>query len=845
MKILTSLLVNCLLAIYIILPTSLSAQSLQTTIDTSCNLTIQVVDSNGIALNNGGAYIITVGSLTDSNLVQASTTIDVSSLSNGSYLVSVCQVNSTCYTDSVIISCGQGTSGSNNYQLTYNLNNSSNCSTCNGQATFQGIADPNSNNQAPAPYTFSWSDGNTNSNRTNLCSNTIYTVVVTDGAQNAYTQTIMVGCNNLGGASCVSAFDLNLDINGLATITAQDLSTIPLGTPISGGSGYIIGPTGTISSSYTFDCQDIGTNLMTLITTDSTASTDSCSVWVTITDTNNVCGGYGNNTGNYIVMQSSSSNATNCNGACDGAYSFGYLVDTTTNQQPLAPLTFVWNDGDTNSTRANLCPFYQYTLNVYDANQNHYSIPVSVACDSTSGNSPCIDSSLINPNINCATTYQPVCGCNQVTYPNACIAQSNGVSTWTTGVCSSLQVTIQSSPATCDTSGTTCNGFAAATASGGGGVYAYNWSNGSNAAVIQGLCPGVYTVTVSSSGTAGAAIKTVTIGLNGCVWPGDTDDNTVANNWDLLPIALAYGQQGFPRSSTGTTWAGVSAQDWNVVGALAGLPDYKHIDCDGNGLIDLNDANAIVQNYGQSYVRSTSSATGQLPIYVNSATASPKDKVALPINLGTVNSLATDVYGVAFTINYDPDLVEYGSVDADFMTSWLGNDLMDVRYDFSQQGKLEVAVARKDRINISGYGQIGTLYFTIIEDILRSSSPGPQTMVISIDNIRLINKNNNEIGTNSISSVVTISPVATAVDKKALRNNEIQVFPNPAKTHIQIQSTDLIETVQIYTTTGQLVHTQLDNFKQPIEIQQLPRGMYILSVKTANQVYNKRIQIIR
>ena len=34
----------------------------------------------------------------------------------------------------------------------------------------------------------------------------------------------------------------------------------------------------------------------------------------------------------------------------------------------------------------------------------------------------CIDSSLVNPEIFCAEIYDPVCGCDQVTYANACAA---------------------------------------------------------------------------------------------------------------------------------------------------------------------------------------------------------------------------------------------------------------------------------------------------------------------------------------------------------------------------------------------------------------------------------------
>jgi hypothetical protein len=49
----------------------------------------------------------------------------------------------------------------------------------------------------------------------------------------------------------------------------------------------------------------------------------------------------------------------------------------------------------------------------------------------------CIDPSLIDPMAFCPFIYAPVCGCNNVTYDNSCLAMvTDGVTTWTSGPCS-------------------------------------------------------------------------------------------------------------------------------------------------------------------------------------------------------------------------------------------------------------------------------------------------------------------------------------------------------------------------------------------------------------------------
>ena len=47
---------------------------------------------------------------------------------------------------------------------------------------------------------------------------------------------------------------------------------------------------------------------------------------------------------------------------------------------------------------------------------------------------PCVISEVSN-DIVCIEIYEPVCGCNDVTYGNECYAEVSGISSWTEGEC--------------------------------------------------------------------------------------------------------------------------------------------------------------------------------------------------------------------------------------------------------------------------------------------------------------------------------------------------------------------------------------------------------------------------
>jgi hypothetical protein len=829
------LLIGCLLLGFA--PATVFGQNtLDSRIDSNCILHVRLLDSTGAVVNNQAPYLLQVNQLQFNSNAVAIWQVDLSNAPSNTHTITITDRNLFQYSGNISSTCNSSSSSVLPLN-TPSIVPSSSCTACSGSAL---VSAANS-----GLYTFRWSDGFTDtdtlrSSRANLCAGT-YTVVVSDslGNHNSVEFDILCGASNV--ITCVPTITRYLDANGQASIRIDSVRT---GGNLTANRSYFIDPQGHFSTHYNLDCSDIGYQYLTLFAQDTTtALSDTCQVLVRVIDTLRYCGAYSNT----IQIVDSSGNATSCN-TCNGFYEFTYLINPVTGDTTFRnALNFYWSDTASNSgLRFNLCPNVPYEVTVVDVHNNSYQYTVNVGCP----NNTCIDTTTIPPQSYCPSAIIPVCGCNGITYRNACVAEYEaGVQSWTLGGCNTalqLRVTTRPDASACDSAAILGSGAITVQATGGTGNITYNWNTGQVGRVLDSLFAGIYIVTVTDNGTGNQLTRLITVGTQGCVWPGDADDNGVANNFDLLPIGLAYGNTGPARAFVSTAWQGYTAPTWQPFN-IPLLANGRHIDCNGDGAIDSVDVQAIQQNYGRSYARNGgNSLLGTIPFYVESGQGAAGDSVRTNIILGDSVNPATNVYGVAFTIHYNPDHLENDPVQIDFSNSWLGNSLIHVQKDIRRAGQMEVAVSRTNQLPITGSGPIGAVSFTIKDDLVMGKLAGDSVVSpLGIANVRLIDAQNQVIGTNPRTGNLILNEQIAI--HKLPQAAGISIYPNPVRDMLYLKSkTAHLEQVQLFTATGQLVHQQtLHHLQQhSISTERLPEGLYLLQLQTSEGVFSQKVQVV-
>ncbi|GEM_PF-3529451 len=479
------------------------------------------------------------------------------------------------------------------------------------------------------------------------------------------------------------------------------------------------------------------------------------------------------------------------NQACMGA------AATFTNQSTNTPTTWLWNFGDTDTTSHTLKnPTHTYTT----AGAYTVTLKASNVCGTDS-------------------IKQIV---NAFSHPTLSLSK------------------------TCATD----KGIITASASAGSSPYKYNLNHGafSSVNIFGNLTSGTYTAYVSDAHTCKDSASIIVSDSCNLVWPGDANNDLVADNNDILAIGIGNNTSGTTRNNATINWTGQPAINW--IDTLITSVNFKHIDCDGNGTINLNDTLAVIQNYSLTHPAGRLSNNNQISTSGVPLTLIPQQNNVLSGNagvfdimLGNSTTPVNNGYGIAFTVQFNNSYIDATSIGINGNGSWMGSintNLMAIALKGATQA--ECAITKTDHNNVSGNGKIGEITFKTLAGI----TSNPNT-AFTISNVNFIAYNQSTIPIDASAATGTITIVNGTTNISTLNNHaSVQIYPNPAQNNFTIEpNTNEKQIVEVYDVNGKLILQQTINGKTTIDVSNLNAGVYNVNVTGNAGIVNTHLVLVK
>jgi hypothetical protein len=392
-------------------------------------------------------------------------------------------------------------------------------------------------------------------------------------------------------------------------------------------------------------------------------------------------------------------------------------------------------------------------------------------------------------------------------------------------------------------SATVCKGTSADfTATGG---VTYTWSTGPTTSTVNILptASGSYTVWgTSANGCDGSYVVSIVVDTT-CtdVWPGDANSDGVVGTTDVLEIGLAYLNTGPSRNNASNNYVAQEADLWS--GTVSSGKNQAHADCDGNGTVSLSDTLAIFNNFALTHSFRSSSSHAQFADVSlvsndhNLLNAGIWNK--LDITLGDETNLFS-VYGVAFDLAFDQSLVEEAYIV--FTSSFLnnGNQQVEFRKPFFNNGKIYCASVRTDGTDMDGAGKIAEFHFRAKSDLAENT-----VMNVTINNAARITANSQmaNLSGNQVQLTMNSNPVTVRENFANVRSG---LYPNPAMDRVVLYSDVTQKTnFSITDVTGRLIRKGEFVKSTELSTSDLQSGTYFVTLDNGNHVKTEKLVIHR
>ena|GEM_PF-1447889 len=337
---------------------------------------------------------------------------------------------------------------------------------------------------------------------------------------------------------------------------------------------------------------------------------------------------------------------------------------------------------------------------------------------------------------------------------------------------------------------------------------------------------------------------TVTVNPN-CqdVWPGDANSDGIVDNTDVLELGLHFTQSGPTRASTSNAWQSYFANNWT--GTISNGKNVNHSDCNGDGTINSNDTLAIFTNYGLTHTFKPAEQTvvnPQLSIVPDQNTVTKGTWGTSSVFLGEASAPITNINGLAFTVTFDQNLIDANSFYIEYPTSFLNASNQNLHFrkpDFSN-GKLYTATTHTLTNNVSGNGKIAVLHYKIKSNLSTDE-------VLNIGITQAKQSKAGGVLTPLTVGTATVAAIGASVGMEELSNgNSIGLYPNPANSTATIQSSSMLQKVEVLSLTGQVISSEtISGTQHQLDLAGIANGVYFVNIYSANQKIARKKLVVQ
>jgi hypothetical protein len=343
-------------------------------------------------------------------------------------------------------------------------------------------------------------------------------------------------------------------------------------------------------------------------------------------------------------------------------------------------------------------------------------------------------------------------------------------------------------------------------------------------------------------------VKLVGVG----VWPGDTNNDGIVNEADVLPIGQFFNNTGPARINRSLQWKEQLTVPWDKFFST-------FADADGDGVVRLQDVFAIglnwkrtVKNVSLAINKASQTGSTNFPatstIFMQAETKTSSSEVWIEVIADSVQ----DLFGLAFEMTYP---VSPGILVKQIDNGVLMADPIYFTNHDTLNGKISVAMSQKGNVGgVNGSGSVSKILFDIgsypLSDFLNN---------LAIVSVSAIDSKGQEI-TFQIGTDIIITDVAEKPD--ALVPDDFVLYPNspnpfnpsttirydlPEQTNVRLTIFDQLgKIVKILLDERQGIGQHIVNWNGRDEFgNQVPSGVYIYLIKTDRFMKARRMMLVK